>query len=187
MEEEEEETVGSDMFDCIVLGGYELGDIERNVQENSIGYIAGFIVKMIQKKEYCEQCSNSLLAEFDGGHCSASNLVFMKQKGGLILASSDVVSLCIKANDVVEAFSRRNGIYIDKKIECKLLEKVIEIIDEKDLFPYLMDHDASHKKNLISKIILNFIRVKKFAIVRRYNDQRKSDVRKKLNHLAKYC
>lgn len=177
------------LFDTLMLGGFHLGDIEREVQENCLGYIAGFVVKTIENKTDCIDCQKSLFAEYDGAHHSASNLVFLKQRGGLVLPSSDVVTVVITANDVIDSYVKLNGIKIDPSFDGKLIDKVMNLCNVSKLFPYLNDNFESiqHKQNLILSICKSFIKIKKFSLIRLQNDKKKSDLKKRLSHIVKYC
>lgn len=188
MEEETDyEEDDCDNYDYMTLHGLFHGDLNRELQENGIGYISGFIVRVLQKQLNCNDCSNALLAEYDGGHESALKLTFLKQRGGLLTPSADVVRLCIKTNDVVEGFTKLNGIKIDQKTEKAIIQKTGQFFELDKLFPFLCDHPSVHKQELVAAIISKFIKVKKFSLVRQQNEIKKSELSKRLTHIAKYC
>ena len=69
--------------------------------DNSVVYIAGFVVRSIQKKLLCPSCSSALLADLDTATSTRDQaLLERKNRGGLLTASSDVLVICKAAETI---------------------------------------------------------------------------------------
>ena len=61
--------------------------------ENVVNYIAGFVVRAVKKKLLCTECSEVLSVQaYD--NTASKTLVDIKDCGGLVRASADVVKVC---------------------------------------------------------------------------------------------
>ncbi|CAG4987354.1 unnamed protein product [Colias eurytheme] len=67
--------------------------------ETIIEYIAGFVVRKIKKVLYCQICLDSL------EKCSGNNtLTIIKNKGGLLFASQDVIKVCKTVERIIKQY-----------------------------------------------------------------------------------
>lgn len=70
-----------------VLLDLQLSDCIGKIVE----YIAGFVAKKIGKTLLCEICLNALQSNTE----NTSSLIFLKNRGGLIYLSKDIVNICM--------------------------------------------------------------------------------------------
>jgi hypothetical protein len=62
--------------------------------DNVVQYIAGFVVKSVQKKQLCSECATALTMPTKELNTSDKRLIDIKNCGGLVHPSNDVVKVC---------------------------------------------------------------------------------------------
>lgn len=167
------------------------------MQENSVAYVAGFVVKKLKKLIKCTECVDACLAEYAGAHPTASRLCFMKQRGGLIVPSKDVVDICVEAERQLSIQLQEKNvteILRDKQLQLRITHRVMRNLNMNLLFPSLREHgqlqyrtsfsiDDDHMQLLIRKIIYEYVKIKKFHTCRNFNQGKKTHLRQKLSRL----
>lgn len=101
----------------------------------------------------------------------------------------DVVDICISTNNYnfVDALIAKTGqLSITQNQLENAGQSVINSLSIDKLFPYLKAHDHTHKLNLIQDIVGQYLKFKKFILLKNYNNENKQHGRKKLMHQAKY-
>lgn len=96
------DAINNSLTKNIIFDRHELDNLEdtypdiqvpylSEYSEKVVAYIAGFVVYKLKKKLYCESCISALTAP-----CSLSvhTLIAVKNKGGLIFPSLDVIKIC---------------------------------------------------------------------------------------------
>lgn len=164
--------------------------LEQNIlspfQENVIGYISGYVVRMAEKIIKCTPCINSLHSEYGGAHPTALNLLFKKTRGGLIIPSKDVTDLCIITNTY---FKNANINLKLKNQDERLALRILCDLNIGELFPSLHSHqfdteiDNNHIYKLTKTIIKCFIKIKFSQISKEINDANTTHLRQQLSRL----
>lgn len=87
----------------------------RQISEFSINiveYIAGYIVMQLKKKLHCEYCVNVLILKSSE---DKNNLISIKNRGGLIQPSEDVITICRKCEiDIRYIIHKSNRVSISE-------------------------------------------------------------------------
>ena len=61
-------------------------------KENAVTYIAGYVARNVRKHETCTDCSAALIGDIC--KCESSELLAIKNRGGLKIPSSGTVTVC---------------------------------------------------------------------------------------------
>lgn len=155
-------------------------------QENVIGYISGYVVRMTQKIVKCNECINSLYSEYGGAHPTALKLLFKKTRGGLVIPSKDVTDLCLVTN---KYFKNADINLKLKHQDERLALSILNDLNISGLFPALHDHqfdteiDNNHIYKLAKTIIKCFIKIKFSQISREINESNTTHIRQQLSRL----
>lgn len=164
--------------------------LERNsaspFQENVIGYISGYVVRMTRKVLKCEECINSLYSEYGGAHPTALKLLFSKTRGGLIIPSKDVTDLCLITNK----YFKNSDINLKLKHQDERLAlRILNDLNISGLFPALHDHQFhteihnNHIYKLAKTVIKCFIKIKFSQIAKQINESNTTHIRQQLSRL----
>lgn len=117
-----------------------------------IGYIAGFIVKKVNRFIKCEICLSSLTCDK-----TLSYLQRRKCRGGLISASENVVTTCLIAEKI---FRTHNNLFGTKNIIFKLIVKAMSAIPSNifDNNAHLFEQSplADHRSQLLRLILKKY-------------------------------
>lgn len=155
-------------------------------EENVIGYISGYVVKMVEKIIKCPECINSLHSEFGGAHPTALNLLFSKTRGGLIIPSKDVTDLCLVTN---KYFKHANINFKNKHQDERLALRILQDFNINKLFPSLHAHQYdteignNHIYKLAKTIIKCYIKIKFSQISKQINEANTTHIRQQLSRL----
>ena len=123
--------------------------------ENVVGYIAGYVVKMIAKEIRCETCLSALLAD-DDDNAKNYALLNLKNRGGLKKTSQHVIAVC----DATEKFVRHLMNMCDGKLPkgniiLEAYQYVLKSVNDKNVFSCLHDHmfDSSTECNHVHLLV----------------------------------
>ncbi len=167
-------------LDIVFLNGYHRSDLKTEVVNNAIGLICGTIIKPIANNVHCVECVNALKSEYSGCHLSAMNLAFNKNTNLSEIPSGDLVDICITTNNFVDALLKKTGqITITQKQFEAAKQDVLKMLSIDQLFPYLASHNDYHKLNLIQEIICQFLKFKKFSLLKNYNNEKSNTLERK--------
>lgn len=153
------------------------------VAETIISYIAGSIVKSLQREIKCEDCLKAL----ESSTTSNSSLISIKSRGFLIYPSSDVIFICTKAEKIIKmCLHESGGKFLFKKFSDQFLINLImrSLVSCNLLFSSLKDHNnnectlESHSIYLIEAIIKKFIKIRLYYICSKTVDKSISDRQK---------
>ena len=168
---------------------FEEDDPYFKLRENVIGYISGFVTKMIQKQVHCNTCTSACLAEVAGAHESALRLFFLKQRGALLTPSADVTEICFQADKQIQLLNSVSDILLRSNLKQTVVSLTLKKLQVDNLFFVLNDHAHDNcssfdtKIKLVSQIIVNYLRVKKFYFMKLENDNHTTNIRQKLNKI----
>lgn len=127
--------------------------------ENVVGYISGFVVRKILKKNICEVCAKHLMS-----YKNESLLIRLKSRGGLIFPSKDVTYIC----QVGERIFRQHihEIFIKKDILKYLINKIFvhtsSCFMKEDMNDHVIGQDFfdNHRIQLIKLVIEIYLKVR---------------------------
>lgn len=179
--EEDNEREESDMIECsLFLSNTDISGFKTNV----IGYISGFVIKMVKRKIQCKICIDGLLSEAGGVHVDATDLLFRKMRGGLNLPCRDVVEICLVVEHYFTAstFKKKNWGEI-------ILNLIMREVNFDKLFPQLQDHRTEmapgddHIYRLIKIIAACYIKIKLHQKSKIINDSNSKNIRNRMSRL----
>lgn len=75
-------------------GNFIIDQTELQYTHNVIEYIAGFVARKLKKKILCNECVLVIISSESIDQSSPTSLLCVKNKGGLIKPSEDVVNIC---------------------------------------------------------------------------------------------
>jgi len=136
-------------------------------RQDIIEYISGFVVKQLKKTITCHICCDALVDQ-----TKKHALIDIKNRGGLIKSSTDVITLC-KASEQV-FISRINEVpkHLGNPIDF-LIIKTMSQINIKNIFPSLNSHILSqsplnnHLLQIVKFIIQKYMKIR----LHYYNNQ----------------
>jgi len=150
----------SELLDLLCSAGTDIEEDDEIITlyqhgefiDDIVSYIAGFVVRKMNKVILCETCLNELKADK-----SASKLLDRKNRGGLIKPSNDVISLCKIAEKVIRSYQ---GICQNNVVNKMTLIAMTRISIERyfqNLSFHILDQESinNHLLQLI-KLIFNF-------------------------------
>jgi len=108
---------------------------------NVIVYVAGFIVRKIQKKIRCIECLKILLTA--PNETTYHALIKIKSRGYLIHPSADVVFICRSAEKAIK--SRFDNSNITKHLQREIENEIIHEFIGRNIFSELNNHTENQK------------------------------------------
>lgn len=146
--------------------------------ENVIAYIAGFVIRMVERKVRCSLCREALrFGEAD--ECDTTlKLIVRKSRGGLVLPSLSLREVCKVVERKLQIIMKVEGTIPAKGtlIGC-LLKDIPKLLQKDDLFPILKDHcfdyavlETSHKKILIHEIVKSYASIRINSLAKNINE-----------------
>lgn len=146
-----------------------------------VGYISGFVTRSMSKRIKCSVCDKALY-----GDVSTSALITRKTRGGLVIPSADVETICKKAEIVI----RENA--LSKMLFAKDLPRYIVEVRRRlapGIFSELDNQHESdssfldnHRALLINSIIKKYVIIRLCHDIKKLNESLlKSTLRNRLN------
>jgi hypothetical protein len=116
----------------------EFDEIYKNTLENLllrqiVGYISGYFVRSIVKNLHCETCLNALHAR---GYKEDHLLIKLKKKGGLIVPSQDVITICVRTECIIRTFYSRDTVMN----KYNIISQTMKTLVGENYFEILNDH-----------------------------------------------
>uniref|UniRef100_A0A1Y1K320 THAP-type domain-containing protein n=4 Tax=Photinus pyralis TaxID=7054 RepID=A0A1Y1K320_PHOPY len=163
-----------DVYDDITDHNYvQLPGQLTEFTKQIVAYMGGFVVRKLLKKIKCEECIEALTS-------SVQNvpLIALRDKGGLISPSDDVINICMTSETILKrALEESGGKMLLKKFSCLfLVGKVLKVYLNKPIFIGLSDHVLSHIAienhviQLIRAVAESYIVVRLHYVSKRYTD-----------------
>lgn len=137
---------------------------------NAITYIAGYAINIVKRFLKCDNCLDVLLADNNYMFSDFYKLLRIKDRGGLIVPSIDVVKICSVAENTLNVID-----ICDEKRNEKLVVYTLRNLTIEKLFVNMVcdtDDDENHKYSLIKLIILSYGKIKFFNKLKSMNYQR---------------
>lgn len=162
-----------------------------------IGYISGFIVRMLGKIIKCNICCEGCLE--DGGGEESLDLFNLKQRGPLLKPSKDVIKICATTENAISLILNSTNVHDllkDDLYKSRIIVCVVRKLSHSSLFQNLNSHQIETKSSvclsndhiftLINTIINCYCKIKFFHLLRKTNDEGKSGVRQKFTHMLMF-
>ena len=146
-------------------------------KENILAHIGGFVVRKLLKIISCKVCVEALL-ERENRNIYYLNLINIKDNGGLIVPSSDVVQIVKKCESYFNAYVTGGD---DRISRVRNIKEIVAVKIRRDLFTNnvfknLLEHDFEncsltdelHSTTLTKLIIDKFLKIRFFRYGQRY-------------------
>ena len=158
-------------------------------KESAIAYIAGYVVRMVEKRtRHCKRCVDALTDQKGQNH----PFVLFKDRGGLQKASESVVRVCLETEKCIENMLRttQGQLPRSEKLPTVLSTAVLNNLSHLDLFSDIADHmfdttiDDNHLHTLIQLVAKCYSKIKLHHLGKRLTDTATGPkVRKQLSKL----
>ena len=177
------------LFQPILLRGLS------TYKEAVVVYIAGFVVRSIQKKIDCETCLGALICSREEAEKNLSfSLLNRKRWGKLIDSSSDVINICIETEKTFCQLEKTTNGFMTKKrsISPLIVSTVLKSVCSKSnqIFQNLSSHmtdclpDNNHVFILVKLIAKCYCNIRLHHIAKQITSKiTESNVRKNLTKL----
>lgn len=144
--------------------------------DNVVVYIAGFVVRSLQSELHCEICLASLISVSQEDVCQSDyGLIDIKDRGGLISPSPDVVAVCKSAEVSVRKFIGPGQKPILKSsVTMRIENDVLSNFIGSEIFTSLTDHGLettpmnNHHVNIIRSIASKYIKIRLYHQCKTY-------------------
>ena len=125
------------------------------LKEHIVAYIAGYIVRKMVHSLICIECCDALISSSNEKKCLS--LVAIKDRGGLIYPSEDVIRVACLAERVFRQFVSGESpenmkITGTRKLHLKLVTKTVYEATISDIFSNLFHHDMQYATNLVEDL-----------------------------------
>ena len=149
-------------------------------KENILAYIGGYIVKKLISSIKCSKCVDALI-ETNNRKVYYLNLINIKDNGGLVVPSRDVVKILKKCEAFFVAYVSGGTDHpkISTKANVKgiLANKIQRELFSQNIFQSMLDHDFDncfitedlHSTQLTKKVIDYYLRIRFFRYGQRYS------------------
>lgn len=144
--------------------------------ENVVGYIAGFVARKLQQTVTCSECAQVLTVNKDG-QLSATylSLVTMRDCGGLVYPSPDVVAVCKATESVFRSLMAPGSkpVYA-ANLKSSITTQIMGKLVGRELFNNLSEHlqtcepTNDHRNQLLKIIIQQYLTVRLHHQARSY-------------------
>lgn len=170
----DEENV-SENFDTFDINfAFNPVDISSDSDQQIITYIGGYVVRSLCKKIICETCINSL---YSINKSFQHVLIALKDKGGLVYPSDDVIAICLKTESIIKTMLSESGgkMLLPKYDKLTILSKALKAFIGIPIFKSLEDHmyeqfpTSNHLINLLKAVIEKFIDIRIHYISKQYD------------------
>ena len=165
--------------------------------ESCVGYIAGYVVRMVRRTLKCEECLAALTTnENEVVQCTfAYNLISTKNRGGLVVPSISVVRVCEATERCVKRLlvisngkmPREHGIRnaISNAVLSEVGQSTFSCLDE---HMFDCEVDSNHVFSLIRYISACYSKVRFHHVVKMLNEDLKENrIRKKFSKLVLFA
>jgi len=134
-------------------------------KENAVTYIAGYVTRNVSKHETCTDCSAALIGDIR--KCEASELLAIKNRGGLKIPSSGTITVCNAAEQCFHIMQYEKPPNCRGFAETVIVRVTEEVMSKTDaVFPELYNHmfetEAydNHRIQLVKKIAAEYTKIR---------------------------
>lgn len=136
-----------------------------------VGYIAGCIVRQLNRKIKCMPCNNSLISK---EKLEFHKLVGLRDKGGLNYASENVFTVCWLSEEILRNHLKEKQIISEKDYKL-LMIKILTNLIGRTLFNFNeIDHayGRHHQNNILKLIVEGYVKIRLFHVAKSENIQK---------------
>lgn len=151
-----------------------------------IGYVSGFILRMVARFINCDVCRKGCLAEYSQRDSTSLDLFDYKQRGPLQVPSKDVTTICKTTENAIVLLLKTknlNSLMKEKTVNEKIITMVMRSLETANMFSILKTHQLEvaqsvsifddHILKLFRTIILCYTKIKFFHCIRVVNETKK--------------
>ena len=133
--------------------------------ENAVTYIAGYVARNVGKHQTCSECSTALLGDIT--KCKSSELVVIKNRGGLKIPSSGTIAVCKAAERCfhqMQYVKPPNCRGFKETVSLRVTEEVMSKREAvfSELYDHMFDTEAydNHRVQLVKNIAAEYIKIR---------------------------
>ena len=147
-------------------------------REVAVGYIAGFVARIVARRTNCPDCSCALSSKFFDNSNPSHGLILQKDRGGLCKPSDSVVRVC----NATERLFQKLLFVTDQKLpqgpgvaealgRAVLQEVGADNSVFRDLYPHMLDTepDNNHVFSLIKAVSAAYTNVRMHHVAKQHN------------------
>lgn len=162
-----------------------------------VGYISGFVLRMLCKLLHCDICCKACLAANRQENQNALELFDLKQRGPLLMPSKELTRICVTTENAISLMLNNHDILHllkDKNINDRIVNLVMRKLPVSSMFLNLKEHQIEnmsasclskdHIFVLFSTIIHCYSKIKFFHCLRVINTDKKTGIRQKMSRLT---
>ena len=147
-------------------------------KEAVVGYIAGYVVKMVKARIHCEECCTALAFDACKDDLVAHSLISMKDRGRLIKPSESVVIVCRETEKYIQKFLTPDSdkILRGSQLITKIANSILPLTAAKtfqSLTNHMFDCEPlnNHVFALIKCISACYSKIRLHHLAVKYNEQ----------------
>lgn len=193
---EEQDAVDDDTKDILMARRYQLisepePEDEKSIineapslpelsiyRESAVGYISGYVIRMVMKKIKCPDCQVALYVKAVDGSQPSHGLILQKDQGGLIKPSPSVIDTCLQSEKIFQKllYVNKNRIPQGEGLPAAIAHVVLQNIGNK-VFGSLGEHmldtqpENNHIFALIKAVTRAYIKIRMHHLVKEHNAQ----------------
>lgn len=133
---------------------------------NVVGYIAGFVCRMVKRRIPCSVCYSAVTAETSG-----SALLNRKNRGGLAMPSSSTTFICQLTEKSIRLQEKLHGGGLPKKtaadtVTARVMTELSGVLRANKVYPELHDHmfesavESNHFVRLVKCVIGCYVKIR---------------------------
>lgn len=157
--------------------------------KNVVGYISGFISKKLCQKNKCVVCKTLCVQMSPDDGDEFTELLKLKQRGGLFIPSKLIIDLCWNAELTIKQILRddkRPNIFYIENLKEEVSERVLKKFDMEQ-YQFDFDHDSIHLNSLVLEVIEYYVKIKMRSFAKNLNQEKeKFFLRQKLSRLLNF-
>lgn len=160
-----DENIDSEIDELVNQDHYYLPDPLSEFSKHIMAYIAGYVVHSLKKKIMCVECISALTSVTRDMYLFS--FINKKNKGGLEYPSTDVLEICIQAEQVIKCAVLCNP---KKQISTvSVVNKTLKIFVNRNIFSNLLVHGYDQSAFDNHRILLIKAVVNRYTNVRLYH------------------
>jgi hypothetical protein len=140
--------------------------------DNVVVYIAGFVARRLNAKIVCDQCKNALTKNDSNDDCFQSDfaLIHLKNRGGLVSPSSDVIAVCKSAERCIRNHIGTNQrLLISNAVSITIVNEVLTHLIGTQVFESLREHALDTELNNNHQVIIMKMVASEYIYLRLYH------------------
>lgn len=118
-----------------------------------VAYIAGFVARKLNKALKCEECVSVLMSK---EILQIHKLIDLKNKGGLVLPSKDLFTICLKTEQHTRNYVKQKGTqhFLKENDSKRLIITILKSFQSTEIFDGLISHSFNQHATLNHRTLL---------------------------------